>query len=299
MLKHLNAAPALPPRVVVVGAGGFVGNVLLKRLEQRDAAVLAVTRGEVDLLMPDAADTLAALLRPDDCVVAVAARAPCKNVQMLLDNVKITAAMIGALSKVPAGHVVNISSDAVYADSANPLTEESILAPGTLHGVMHLAREIAFRSEIQAPFATVRPSLLYGAADPHNGYGPNRFRRLANEGKAIVLFGKGEERRDHVFIDDVAELIMRVIERRSTGSLNVATGSVHSFREIAELVNANAAHKVAFKESPRNGPMPHNGFRPFDIKACRAAFPDFSYTPLAVGIAKAQVEEFGTRNGGN
>ena len=46
--------------------------------------------------------------------------------------------------------------------------------------------------------AILRPTLIYGAGDPHNGYGPNRFRRLAATGKPIILFGEGEERRDHV-----------------------------------------------------------------------------------------------------
>jgi nucleoside-diphosphate-sugar epimerase len=198
--------------------------------------------------------------------------------------------MVGALTKSPVGHVVNISSDAVYADSPEPLTEDSVTAPTSLHGVMHLARELAFQ-EVRTPFATLRPSLLYGAADPHNGYGPNRFRRLANEGKEIVLFGEGEERRDHVLIDDVAELIARVVERRSTGSLNIVTGKMHSFREIAELVTASAPKRVAIKGSPRSGPMPHNGYRPFDSSSTRAAFPDFTYTALPDGITKAQHDE--------
>jgi len=291
MLQHLNSVPKLPPRVVVLGAAGFVGAALVNRLASTNASVLGLSRRNVDLLAPDAAAQLAALLKPDDCFVAVAARAPCKNVQMLVENMKIVAAMVDALAKSPVAHVVNISSDAVYADSPRPLTEESVTAPDTLHGVMHLARELAFRHEVRAPLAMLRPSLLYGAADPHNGYGPNRFRRLANEGKDIVLFGEGEERRDHVLIEDVAELIARVIERRSVGSLNIATGTVHSFRDVADLVVANAPKKVAIKGSPRNGPMPHNGFRPFDSAATRSAFPDFAYTPLAEGVARAQRDQ--------
>ena len=273
-----------------MGAAGFVGSALVKALSARGGSVLALTRRDIDLLAPDAQNKLASMLRSDDTFVAVAARAPCKNVQMLTENMKIVEGMIGALTKSPVSHVVNISSDAVYADSPDPLTENSVRAPNSLHGVMHLARELAFQ-DVPAPFATLRPSLLYGAADPHNGYGPNRFRRLANEGKDIVLFGEGEERRDHVLIDDVAELIARVIERRSTGSLNIATGKVHSFRAIAELVTASAPKKVAIKGSPRSGPMPHNGYRPFDNAATRAAFPDFNYTALSDGIAKAQHDE--------
>ena len=268
----------------------FRSSALVKALSARGGSVLALTRRDIDLLAPDAQNKLASMLRSDDTFVAVAARAPCKNVQMLTENMKIVEGMIGALTKSPVSHVVNISSDAVYADSPDPLTENSVRAPNSPHGVMHLARELAFQ-DVPAPFATLRPSLLYGAADPHNGYGPNRFRRLANEGKDIVLFGEGEERRDHVLIDDVAELIARVIERRSTGSLNIATGKVHSFRAIAELVTASAPKKVAIKGSPRSGPMPHNGYRPFDNAATRAAFPDFSYTALSDGIAKAQHDE--------
>jgi hypothetical protein len=168
--------------------------------------------------------------------------------------------------------VVYISSDAVYRDAKAPLTEQSCAEPASLHGAMHLTRELMLRSVVSAPLAVLRPSLLYGAADPHNGYGPNRFRRLAAAGQDIVLFGEGEERRDHVLIEDVAEVIWRVLAHRSRGILNVATGKVWSFREIAERIAAMAAPAVAVRGSPRTGPVPHGGYRAFDAATCRAAF---------------------------
>jgi nucleoside-diphosphate-sugar epimerase len=204
MLQHQNAAPVAPTRVVVVGAGGFVGNAIARRLERDQVPVLRLTRREVDLLSPEAADRLGAQLHSGDTLVAAAALAPCKTAEMLRDNIALALALVKAAAAVPLAQVINISSDAVYADSPAPLTEASATAPDTLHGVMHLAREVMFRSEIKAPLATLRPSLLYGAGDPHNGYGPNRFRRLAHKGEPIVLFGEGEERRDQVLIDDVA-----------------------------------------------------------------------------------------------
>lgn len=270
--------------MVVIGSKGFVGGALVARLAKDGVPTLALCRSDLDLLQPDAAARLAALLEPSDAVVAVAARAPVKNVAMLSDNLVMVRAMVEALVRSPVKHVVNISSDAVYADGPLPLTEDSPVAPTSLHGAMHLARELAFQTEVQAPLATLRPSLLYGAADPHNGYGPNRFRRLAAAKQEIVLFGQGEERRDHVFIDDLAEILTRVLARRSQGVLNVATGEVHSFRAIAETVVALAGSPGSIQESPRSGPMPHGGYRPFSIDACRQAFPDFRYTPLAEGL---------------
>jgi UDP-glucose 4-epimerase len=44
---------------------------------------------------------------------------------------------------------------------------------------------------------------------------------------------------------------------------------------------------VPIRATPRSGPMPHNGYRPFDTSACRAAFPDFRATPIDRGLALA------------
>jgi nucleoside-diphosphate-sugar epimerase len=290
MLQHLNPNAALPERTVVIGAAGFLGSALMQRLQVAGAAALGLTRKDIDLTAPGAAEHLSAALKSSDAVVAVAARAPCKDLGMMVENMLIVRAITDALGQLPVQHVVNIGSDAVYTDAPVPITELTPTAPTSLHGAMHLAREIAFTSSVKSPLALLRPTLIYGAEDPHNGYGPNRFRRLANSGQEIVLFGQGEERRDHVLVQDVAEIIFRVLQRRSKGVLNIATGQTHSFREIADLVVTRAGRNVAIKTSPRSGPMPHNGYRPFDISECRAAFADFSYTPLGEGIAKAQRE---------
>jgi nucleoside-diphosphate-sugar epimerase len=287
MLEHLFAVEQSPSRVVVIGSAGFVGGAIVKRLARERVPCLPLGRAELDLLAPDAGTRLRALLAPGDAVVAAAAVAPCKNTTILVDNMRIVAALVAGLAGAPVSHVVNISSDAVYADAPVPLTESSPAAPTSLHGAMHLAREIALRSELNVPLAILRPTLIYGAADPHNGYGPNRFRRLAAAGKEIVLFGEGEEQRDHVAVEDVAELATRVLLRRSRGILNVATGDVHSFRAVAEMAAALAAKTVSIRGTPRNGPMPHNGYRPFDSRASLAAFPDFRYTPLQEGLRRA------------
>ena len=290
MLRHGHASDLVPERVVVIGAEGFVGAALVAQLAAAKISHLGLGRHEIDLLTTGAAELLAAQLRPGDVVVAAAARAPCRTMAMFIENMIIVKAIIDALVRVPVSHVINVSSDAVYGDEPAPLTEHAPTAPESLHGAMHLAREIAFRSEIPAPLAIVRPTLIYGASDPHNGYGPNRFRRQAARGEEILLFGEGEERRDHVLVDDVAALILRIALRRSTGTLNIATGETYSFRAIAEMVVAAARKPLAIKGSPRHGPMPHNGYRPFDPAASHAAFPNFRYVSLPAGIQRVQTE---------
>ena len=292
MLRHNNTAPVLPDRIVVLGSRGFVGGAIMRKLS--GAQLLGLSRQELDLLVDKAGERLSSLLRPDDALVIVSAIAPCKTYGNMLDNIRMMATVCDALTRRPVAHLVYISSDAVYADLPVPLTETSPAAPGSLHGAMHLAREqMLIAAAGSVPLAILRPTLIYGARDPHNGYGPNKFRRQANRGEDIVLFGEGEERRDHVDVDDLAELVRLVLAHRSAGILNVATGNVASFKTLAERVVALSPRKVVIKGSPRRGPMPHNGYRPFDAAATYAAFPDFKYTKLDAGLARAQAQEFG------
>jgi UDP-glucose 4-epimerase len=292
MLRHNNKSPVFPNRTVVLGSRGFVGGAIMRNLG--GAQLLGLGRQELDLLADNASERLSSLLRPDDVLVIVSAIAPCKTYGNMLDNIRMMASVCDTLTRRPVAHLVYISSDAVYADRPVPLTEASPAAPSSLHGAMHLAREqMLLATAGSSPVAILRPTLIYGARDPHNGYGPNKFRRQANRGEDIVLFGEGEERRDHIDVDDLAKLVRLVLAHRSAGILNVATGDVASFKTLAEQVVALSPRKVVIKGSPRRGPMPHNGYRPFDAAATYAAFPGFEYTKLDAGLARAQAQEFG------
>src|SRR6202011_3315116 len=103
MLEHLNPTPAKPTRVVVAGAAGFVGNAVATRLERDGVATLRLTRREIDLTAAGAAAKLATLLWPGDAFVAVAARAPCKNADMLVENLAMARALAGGARAVAAG----------------------------------------------------------------------------------------------------------------------------------------------------------------------------------------------------
>ncbi len=290
MLEHLNSTASAPQRVVILGVGGFIGGTCLKRLREESVPILGLARAEIDLLEEDATEKLVEHLLPSDALVVVSAKAPVKNNEMLLDNIAMMKSVCDALEQCIVSQVVYISSDAVYADSMQPLTEESSAEPGSLHGVMHLARELMLRNSTTAPLAILRPTLVYGANDPHNGYGPNRFRRLAAKGSEIVLFGEGEERRDHILVDDIAEITYRTLFHRSQGVLTIATGQVASFREMAERVVAHFEDPVPIKDSPRQGPMPHDGYRAFDVAATYKAFPDFKYVSAQEGLAKVHAQ---------
>lgn len=289
MLNHLNNHPKNPSRVVVLGAAGFVGSCIIRELIRENIPYLGLSRTQIDLLSMDAGIKLLEYIKPNDVLVICSAIAPCKNNTQLIENLKIIKNIISVFETVLLSQIIYISSDAVYSDDINLVTELSTMQPSSLHGMMHSARELMLKTSVgNIPLAILRPSLLYGIDDPHNGYGPNRFRRLVEEDKKIVLFGNGEEKRDHIFIEDVTKIVCLTIKHRSKGVLNIATGNSMSFREIAEIVVNQFGKHIIIQESVRNNPITH---RYFDITSCYKVFPHFHYTSFQDGVKMLQTKK--------
>ena len=281
MINHLKKKNKKPNRVIILGAGGFISGLVQEKLINSGIPHLALTRKKVDLTLPSAQKKLTKYIKPKDCLLFVAAKAPVKSEEMLIKNLIMCNAVCSVIKKIPINHLVYISSDAVYSDTYRPLTEKSFTQPSSLHGLMHLSREIMLKNVFKGPICFLRPTLIYGENDPHNGYGPNQFFRLAKKNKKIKIFGKGEELRDHVWVEDVAKIIVQVLINRSEGILNIATGRVLSFEKIAKLIIKLTNSSSKIKNIKRKGPMPHNGYRSFNVTLLKRVFPNFKYQKMS------------------
>lgn len=289
---HQHVEPKAPHRTVLIGARGFIGAAIRRQMEQHGYPVLALTSADVNLAEPSASEQLQSLLRPDDAVVMLAALTPDKGkgIATLMQNIAMMQNLCSALEKTGCAHLVYVSSDAVYDVAVSLVNEETPASPQDLYGVMHYARELMARALPKIPVLVLRPTLAYGLDDTHNSYGANRFRRAAEKDGKIGLFGGGEETRDHVHVDDVAAIAVRCLLHRSTGTLNVVTGTSHSFRSVAEIVARQFDRKIEIAGTPRANPVTYRRYDPTNLIK---AFPDFRFTSLSDGVAsvhRASVE---------
>ena len=284
MTIQQNTFSKNPERVVLLGARGFIGAVLKRQLEAQDVPTLAPTSAEVNLAAGGATEELATLLRPTDTVVMLAALTPDRGRDMasLIKNLVMMQSVSAALEKTSCAHLVYFSSDGVYDKTVSHVNEDTPASPRDLYGIMHYTREVMVRNIDRFPLLILRPTLVYGLDDTHNAYGPNRFRRSAQQDGTIALIGGGEEVRDHVHVDDVAALTLRCLMRKSLGTLNIATGISKSFREVAELVAKQFDCPVEITTTPRTNPITH---RHYDITNSIKSFPDFHFIALEEGVA--------------
>ena len=290
MVTHHNPTLQFPPRVVVLGATGFLGKTLLDRvLKPAGVETVSIGSAQINLLEAVSVEALGNVVRVGDALVFASALTPDKgkDARTAMKNLAMGEYVSAVVESSKCSHVIYISSDAVYADDANPVRETACASPSTLYGLMHLMRERMLQVAVQKPkipLLLLRLTAMYGVGDTHNSYGPNRFLRTATKDRQIALFGQGEEQRDHLWVQDCTRLIGEGLRHRSAGTLNAATGKSVSFMEAAQTVAGIVGGDVQIKGQPRSGPVTH---RHFDITETIKAFPSFHFTSLRDGLAEA------------
>jgi UDP-glucose 4-epimerase len=287
-VHHHSPTPAKPQRVVILGAAGFIARDLIRQLTAARIEHRAIGSAEIDLTQPQSVGQLQAAIREGDALVICSGLTPDKgrDVATLMKNLAMAQHLAAFLENAKCGHVIYISSDGVYDGRQLPIRETSPRQPTDLYTLMHIAREqiVTFATaKTKTPLFIFCPVAVYGPGDTHNSYGPNRFFRTALKDRKITLFGGGEETRDHIFIEDLTRLLTLCLLHRSKGTLNAASGETVTFRQVADHVAELCGPDVQIECLPRSGPITH---RPFDITERLRAFPTFTATPLALGLAE-------------
>ena len=266
---------------IILGSNGFVANSLKNYLKSKNEKHISIGKKEINFLSKNSSIKLRNIIKnkKNSFLVITSAIAPAKTLNDYLKNIIMILNIIKELKQNSLKKIIYISSDAVYSDTKKKIDEHSETKPASIHGMMHLHRENILKFLYKKKLLIIRPTLLYGKNDTHNGYGPNQFMRKALKNQQIVLFGKGEEKRDHLYIDDLVKLIYLASKKRNFfGILNAVTSKVTSFYDLAIKIKkiCNFDKKINFKK--RKGPMHHLGLRQFNNIKIKKNFKNFNFS---------------------
>ena len=248
-------------RILVTGAGGRVGSVLIPKLVEAGYEVLALTSKPktsgthaVFYIEVDWNDLRLPLLPEVDCVIHLAHQTSAyqarKNV--LLDNQCNLVATIRLLEHLKAQtsipKFIFMGSLTEYGSIVkNPISEFSQLRPETFYDVAKITTEVYLQQYFNegwiTQLVTLRLGNLYGLGSQHSvahrGFFDNSISRGA-AGESIVCFGDGEFIRDFIHVEDVLDALLSVVslpvDRRNI-ALNIAAGVGTSVRSALELIN--------------------------------------------------------------
>lgn len=272
-----------PSRIVILGAGGFIGNYLTKRCMENKIPVLPLTSNQVDLTTPNSISFLTDTFRETDTLIFLSALTPDrgKGVDTFIKNNLMGYHVTEALKKSRVAHVIYLSSDAVYSFDDHLIDEKTPAIPTDLYGVMHRSREIMLAS-LDIPLLIVRSTLVYGYGDTHNSYGPNRFIKELIQTNKITLFGKGDDVRSHILIDDLVSLIHMCAVHKEEGIINAATSPSYPFIDIANRIIREFGYgEIVYKPGANQVTYRH-----FNVHKLDSKFASLSFTKIEDGLKK-------------
>ncbi|HXQ50676.1 MAG TPA: complex I NDUFA9 subunit family protein [Stellaceae bacterium] len=225
-------------RVTVLGASGFIGRAIVKRLAAEGAVIAAVARHahEATFLKPMGDVGQIALIdadiRDDGALDAVVAGA------------EIVVNAIGILFERGAQNFAALHARlpvrlAVTAQKAGVKQILHVSALGAdLQSPSNYARTKAEgEAELRAAFPdaiVLRPALVFGPEDDFF----NRFGTYARFLPALPLIGGGATRFQPVYVGDVADAAVAALQRPDAAGrvFELAGPEIYSFRELMELL---------------------------------------------------------------
>lgn len=239
-------------RILLTGASGMVGRNVLEHPSIREFNILAPRSSELDLR--NFSDVHAYLCEHQpDMVIHAAGKVGGIQANMrepvgfLMDNLDMGRNIVWAAHQVGIKRLINLGSSCMYPrNHSEPLREEMVLKgeleptnEGYALAKVVTARlcEYITREDVSYEYKTLIPCNIYG---PHDKFDPvhshlvpaiiHKVHQAKQSGQqAVEIWGDGSARREFMYAGDLADAIVRAINKFDTLPVYMNLGLGHDY----------------------------------------------------------------------
>jgi GDP-L-fucose synthase len=256
-------------RVFVAGHRGMAGSAIERALRRRGYGdIVTAPRAELDLTSQPAVRSFLEATRPQHVVLAAGkvGGIHANNTypaEFIYENLMMEGNVIHEAWRAGVKRLLFLGSSCIYPVHAPQPMREDALLTGTLEPTNepYAVAKIAgiklcesYNRQYGVDYRSVMPTNLYGPGDnyhPQNSHViPALIRRFheAKEARApeVVMWGTGKPRREFLFVDDMAEASVHVMElddstyhantKPMLSHINVGTGEEITIAELTKVI---------------------------------------------------------------
>ena len=240
-------------KIIITGGTGFIGKWFIKSFidehelivlgRNREILIQGVDQNACTYLQTDYSKThLCELLKRSDAVVHLAAkRTGADGLESYWPNMGISYNLFESCLNAGINNIVALSTISVYsADNPLPWSEEQKVSPMRLYGISKVTMEnlAEYYNKVHGlRIKCLRVAQVLGLYE-RGGFMLNTFIEQAHRKEKLKVYGKGEGRREYIYVKDVVSAIKKALdENLAAGIFNIGTGANISHLELGKLIN--------------------------------------------------------------
>jgi len=278
----------LNDKIYIAGHRGLVGSAIVRQLESRGFTNLLMrTHKELDLTNQAQVQAFFQKEQPDYVILAAAkvGGIHANNTypaDFIYQNMMIEANVINSAYENKVKRLLFLGSTCIYPKAVEqPMREDALLTdvleptnePYALAKIAGIKLCESYNRQHGTDFRSVMPTNLYGINDnfhPENSHViPALMRRFheakINNDEAVVVWGTGNAMREFLYVDDMAEASLFVLEldektyqantKSMLSHINVGTGIDITILEMAETIKEVVGFKgrISFDATKPDG----------------------------------------------
>jgi len=269
-------------RVLITGAGGFIGGNLSNYLEDRGFHVTRFDIAHGNSGYPD--------IFNQDFVIHLGANSSTTetDLQKILDQNFEFSTHLYKMCEAYEIKFQYASSASVYGSSKS-FKETDFCKPMSPYAFSKYMFDCWLLNQ-EYPYQGFRYFNVYGLGEDKKGDQASpvsKFIKQAQAGGLIELFEKSERyKRDFVCVDDVCEMHYKLMLSDASGIFNIGTGNPISFKEVAEIIKENSHCQIKEIPMPRKLVGQYQRFTKADISKLSEIIGEYDWKSVREYVEK-------------
>jgi len=262
-------------KILVCGATGFIGrNISEKLAKNKDLEVYGthfsrppLTNSKIIPIRVDLTDSsqVESAVRDKDIIVqAAATTSGSKDIVTrpyihVTDNAIMNSLIFRAAHDHKVSHVIFFSCAIMYQSMDRPVRESDFDANEEMHSryfgagwtKVYIEKLCEFYSRLgRTKYSVIRHSNIYGPHDKFDlershVFGATVTKVMACQDGKLVVWGPGSEKRDLLYVDDLVDLVEKILVKQQSQFelINVGSGKVVSVNDLVQkIIDCSGKH---------------------------------------------------------